>query len=81
MTLPDGSIKSMPSFAAAYKLKTMAESNKYGNWFGYDIGEHRAASSGEFHLGASFYTAVMSGTIKASTPDQEQSSSSDDVPF
>ena len=81
MTLPDGSIKPMPSFATAYRLKTMAESNKHGNWFGYDIGEHRAASSGEFHLGAAFYKAVMAGTIKASNPDQEQSSSSDEVPF
>mgnify|MGYP003673549726 FL=1 len=81
MTLPDGSIKPMPSFAKAYKLKTMAESNKHGNWFGYDIGEHRSASSQEFHLGASFYNAVMSGTIKAASPEQEQGTSSDDVPF
>ena len=81
MTLPDGTIKPMPSFATAYNLKTMAESNKHGNWFGYDIGEHRAASSQEFHLGAAFYKAVMSGTIKATNPEQEQGASTDDVPF
>jgi hypothetical protein len=81
MTLPDGSVKPMPSFSSAYKLKTMPESNKHGTWFGYDVGEHRAVTSEEFHLGAAFYKAVMAGTIKASTPEQEQSKISDEVPF
>ena len=79
ITLPNGSVKPKPSFAIAYNLKTMPESNKHGSWFGYEIGENREASVEEFHLGAAFYKAVMAGTIKASSPEQEVAS--DDVPF
>jgi hypothetical protein len=81
MTLPDGAIKPMPSFSSAYILKTMPETNKYGSWFGYDIAGRRAASSEEFHLGAAFHRAVMSGTIKAAAPESDQENLSDSVPF
>ena len=79
VVLPDGTIKPKPAFASAYCLKTSPESNKRGSWFGYEIGENREASTGEFHLGAAFYKAVMAGTIKASMPEQE--GASDEVPF
>ena len=79
MTLPNGSVKPMPSFASVYNLQTMPESNKFGSWYGYSIGERTAASSDQFQLGASFYKAVMSGTVKAQSPDQV--TDTDDVPF
>ena len=79
ITLPDGSVKPKPSFASAYYLKTMPEINKHGSWMGYEIGERREVSKEEFQMSAVFYKAVMSGTIKASNPEQEEAS--DDVPF
>ena len=79
MTLPNGSVKPMPSFASVYNLQTVPESNKHGNWYGYNIGERRAASSDEFQIGAAFYKAVMSGTVKAQAPDVE--TETDEVPF
>jgi len=79
VTLPDGGVKPKPSFASAYKLKTMPESNKHGSWFGYEIGEKRDATIHEFQLGASFYKAVMAGAIKASAPEQE--AASEELPF
>jgi hypothetical protein len=79
ITLPDGSVKPKPSFASAYYLKTMPETNKHGSWMGYEIGERREVSKEEFQMSAVFYKAVMSGTIKASNPEQEEAS--DDVPF
>jgi len=79
ITLPDGTVKPKPSFAFAYTIKTMPESNKHGSWFGYEIGERRGAAAEEFQLGAAFYKAVMAGTVKAGAPEQE--GSSDNVPF
>ncbi len=79
VTLDDGTVKPKPSFASAYKVKTVPESNDYGSWYGYDIGERRDVSQSEFLLGRTFYSAVMSGTIKATAPEQE--STSDNVPF
>jgi len=79
VTLPDGSIKPAPSFARAYLLKTVTESNKHGSWFGYEIGEARDVSSDSFKLGATFHQAVMAGTVKAAAPEQVESS--DNVPF
>ena len=77
--LPNGQVKPMPSFSSAYTLTTAPESNKYGSWYGYEVGERRDATSEEFHLGATFHRAVMAGTIKAAAPEQE--TDSDDVPF
>ena len=79
ITLPDGSIKPKPSFASAYTLMTVPESNKHGSWFGYEVSNRRDANTEEFQIGANFYKAVMAGTVKASAPEQE--GSSDDVPF
>ena len=79
LTLPDGSVKAAPSFAKAYSLKTVTESNKHGSWFGYEIGESRDVSQEEFKIGATFYQAVSAGTVKVAAPEQEESS--DEVPF
>ena len=72
--LPNGKIKPMPSFSSVYTLATSPESNKYGSWYGYEVGERREATSEEFHLGAIFHGAVMAGTIKAAAPEQETDS-------
>ena len=77
--LNEGGIKPMPSFSSAYNLSTCPETNQHGTWFGYEIGERRPATSEEFQMGAAFYQAVLAGTIKATVPDQEESS--DEVPF
>tara|TARA_R100001244_G_scaffold116791_1_gene86864 strand:- start:94 stop:858 length:765 start_codon:yes stop_codon:yes gene_type:complete len=77
--LNEGGIKPMPSFSSAYNLSTCPETNQHGTWFGYEIGERRLATSEEFQMGAAFYQAVMAGTIKATVPEQEESS--DEVPF
>ena len=77
--LPNGETRPMPSFSSAYTLSTVPESNKYGNWYGYEVSDRRDATSEEFHLGATFHKAVMAGTIKAAAPEQE--TDSDDVPF
>jgi hypothetical protein len=79
VTLPSGEIKPAPSFASAYLLKTMTESNKHGSWFGYDITDRRDASPDEFRLSVTFHNAVKTGTVKATVPEQE--TESDDVPF
>jgi|TARA_A100001515_G_scaffold64887_1_gene51397 hypothetical protein len=79
ITMPDGTVKPKPAFASAYILKTVPESNKHGNWYGYEIGARRDASAEEFQIGAAFYKAVMAGTVKAGAPEQE--GASDNVPF
>ena len=79
ITLPNGLVKAAPSFSKAYVLKTITESNKHGSWFGYEVGKAKDVSSEHFKLGAAFHQAVMSGTVKVITPEQEESS--EDVPF
>ena len=72
-------VRPYPSFAFAYRLRTVAESNAKGSWFGFDISEQRPVSTDEFELGAAFYQAVMSGTVKARPQPEEVST--DEVPF
>ena len=75
----DGEVKPYPSFAFAYRLRTVTESNAKGSWFGYDISGQRPVIKSELTIGASFHNAVMSGTVKARP--QEEAVSTDDVPF
>jgi hypothetical protein len=74
-------VKPYPSFAFAYRLRTMSESNAKGSWFGYDISGQRPVIRSELTMGAAFHTAVMSGTVKARPQEEATTTTTDDVPF
>lgn len=87
----DGSTFTQPSFSQMYRLKTAAESNDKGDWFGWDISHERAldlsAEGGELsllHECRDFKIAVADGRVE--TKDSAESSSAkspeeDEVPF
>ena len=81
LKLPDGSIKSYPSFAYAYTITTISEKNSQGSWFGLEVSNQRPVTSEEFKLGASFHGTVMSGAIDTAPREEEDKEVSDDVPF
>jgi hypothetical protein len=42
----DGTLFNLPSFSQMYRLKTVAESNDKGDWFGWDIAHERQLAAG-----------------------------------
>lgn len=84
----------LPTFGAVYRLKTVAESNDKGDWFGWDVALERKldASNPEdmalFQQGHVFYQSVKAGAVKVKhedaedhTPSNSGRNSDDNVPF
>tara|TARA_R110000824_G_scaffold15234_2_gene64202 strand:+ start:2993 stop:3796 length:804 start_codon:yes stop_codon:yes gene_type:complete len=84
----DGSAFTQPSFSQIYRLRTVAESNDKGDWFGWDISHERALvlSPGHeevdlLHECRDFKVAVADGAISPVETKGTGSSEKDEVPF
>ena len=64
-TRPDGSIKSLPSYACSYKMSTVPESNDKGNWAGWKIDAHLwvPATSPLYTAAKAFYQACSKDVV------------------
>ena len=81
----------LPMFSHVYRVKTVAESNDKGDWFGYDIHKERPLDpSGEdaelIQQAVSFMQSVKAGDVKIKHEDAVDSTPSsaspnDDIPF
>lgn len=83
-----GSMVEAPMFAFKYRLKTIAEQNDRGSWYGWAVGVEGAVSNRDFLLeAANFLKMVKSGEVQAKEPMEEGSASTskqelnDEVPF
>lgn len=81
----------LPMFSHVYRVKTVAESNDKGDWFGYDISKERALNMANeedndiVQQAVRFAQSVKSGDVKIKHEDSDGSTpsveDSDDVPF
>lgn len=63
--LPSKQLAIAPSFAYAYRLTTVKESNDQGSWYGLVVALHdKVPSKFIFDMGAAFYTAVKQKEVK-----------------
>lgn len=82
-----GQMVEAPMFLFKYRLKTVAEQNDRGSWYGWSIGLEGQASNRDMILeGANFLKMIKAGEVQAKDPDAESSNQSkddfnDDVPF
>jgi hypothetical protein len=79
-------------FSHVYRVKTVAESNDKGDWFGYDISKERALDMGSaedrdlVEQAVRFAQSVKAGDVKIKHEDGEGSApshadSDDNIPF
>jgi hypothetical protein len=82
----------LPMFSHAYRLKTVAESNDKGDWFGYDVAKERALDPGNtddadlIQQAINFMQSVKAGDVKIKHEDSvdhapSTGASDDNVPF
>lgn len=82
----------LPMFSHVYRVKTVAESNDKGDWFGYDISKERALSMESpddrdlVEQAVRFVQSVKAGDVKIKHEDGEGSApshadSDDNIPF
>lgn len=81
----------LPMFSHVYRVKTVAESNDKGDWFGYDIVKERALNMADeddndiVQQAVRFAQSVKAGDVKIKHEDGEGSApshvDSDDIPF
>jgi hypothetical protein len=75
-----GAMVNAPTFLFKYKLKTVAERNDLGNWYGWVIGlEGQVTNTALANEGASFLKAIKAGEVQAKEPTEEDSQ--DAAPF
>ncbi len=76
-TGPDGKEFSVPSFGCKWLLKTVAESNAQGDWFGWQIEKVGVLNDNEVPLlraGKEFHEQISAGAVKVSEPAPEAAS-------
>ena len=82
LSLPGGQIVIAPTFAYAYRITTVKESNDQGSWYGVQIALHdKVKSKLIFDIAAAFYEAVRSNEVKvdlAQATDAAPASASED---
>jgi len=80
-----GAMVEAPMFLFKYRLKTVAEQNDRGSWYGWSIGLEGQASNRDMILeGANFLKMIKAGEVQAKDPEAAGASSdklNDDVPF
>lgn len=85
-----GQMVEAPMFLFKYRLKTIAEQNDRGSWYGWSIGVEGAATNRDMILeGANFLKMIKSGEVQAKDPEatgdtptrKAQGEVDDNVPF
>lgn len=81
-----GAMVEAPMFLFKYRLKTNAEQNDRGSWYGWSIGlEGQAQNRDMIMEGANFLKMIKAGEVQAKDPDAAGTNNSDmpadDVPF
>ena len=80
-----GAMVEAPMFLFKYRLKTVAEQNDRGSWYGWSIGLEGQASNRDMILeGANFLKMIKSGEVQAKDPEAAGTPSdktNDEVPF
>ena len=78
-----GSMVEAPMFLFKYRLKTVAEQNDRGSWYGWSIGLEGQATNRDMILeGANFLKMIKAGEVQAKDPEAAGTSSEkEDVPF
>jgi hypothetical protein len=82
----------LPMFSNMYRVKTVAESNDKGDWFGYDINRERPLDPGNandadlINQAVNFMQSVKAGDVKIKHEEARDSTPSgaslnDDIPF
>ena len=80
-----GAMVEAPMFLFKYRLKTTAEQNDRGSWYGWSIGVEGQATNRDMILeGANFLKMIKAGEVQAKDPDETSTGndvSDDEVPF
>ena len=67
-----GAMVEAPMFLFKYRLKTVAEQNDRGSWYGWSIGlEDQASNKAMILEGANFLKMIKSGDVQAKNPDAD----------
>lgn len=84
-------VYTLPMFSHVYRVKTVAESNDKGDWFGYDVSKERALDPSKpddadlINQAVSFMQSVKAGDVKVKHEDSvdhtPSAGDSDDTPF
>jgi hypothetical protein len=84
-------VYTLPMFSHVYRVKTVAESNDKGDWFGYDITKERALNMADgddadlVQQAINFAKSVKAGDVKIKHEDADgftpAASDRDDIPF
>ena len=70
-----------PSYSHIYLIKTIAESNDLGTWFGWDISRVGPVEDQDVYQQANaFSTSVAAGDIKVKH-DEESSEGAEEAPY
>ncbi len=66
-----------PSFAKAYRLKTVLRKKADNEWFGWDIAPERWVTSSEYNAARELEAQVAAGAVQAAQPDASVAPPSD----
>ena len=84
----NGNMVDAPMFLFKYRMKTVAEQNDRGSWYGWSIGlEGPTTNSAMAKEGAGFLKLIKEGDVQVRDPEEDNTNQSkddlnhDDVPF